>query len=124
MGGHTVTPECPYCRTPSALVTGREVYPHRRDLHELPFYQCAPCDARVGCHPGTTRALGRLANAELRTLRSAAHAAFDPIWKTGKMSRTSAYKWLATQLQSPNGIVHIGEMNEAECQQVIEVCNP
>lgn len=117
-------PICPYCRTPSALVTGAVVYPHRRDLYELSFYQCLPCDARVGCHPGTKAPLGRLANAELRALRSQAHAALDPKWQTGGMTRSAAYAWLAKELQTPDGRVHIGEMNEAECHRVIEVCTP
>lgn len=117
-----MTPECPYCRLPATLVTGREVYPHRRGLYELKFWQCTPCDARVGCHPGTNLALGRLANAELRSLRHQAHEAFDPKWKSGGMTRSAAYAWLAKELAAPNGRVHMGEMNEGECRRVIEVC--
>lgn len=75
--------ECPYCRQPAKLVTGAAMYPHRPDLIHKWFYRCFPCDAHVGCHPGTRNPLGRLANFELRTAKIAAHAAFDPIWRNG-----------------------------------------
>jgi hypothetical protein len=35
----------------------------------------------VGCHKGTTKPLGRLADAELREWKKRAHAAFDPVWQ-------------------------------------------
>lgn len=75
-------PICAYCGVRSKLVTGKDLYPHRPDLYSLNFYQCTPCDAHVGCHKGTPNPLGRLANAELRKMKSAAHAVFDPIWKS------------------------------------------
>lgn len=59
-------PTCPYCGKDSVLVNGHVIYPHRPDLLEKKFYWCKPCDAYVGCHPGTANPLGRLANAELR----------------------------------------------------------
>lgn len=62
------------------------------------FYLCAPCDAYVGCHQGTTNAPGRLANTELRAAKMAAHAAFDPLWQSGAKKRGAAYAWLATAL--------------------------
>lgn len=113
---------CPYCHEPAPLVTGREVYPHRPDLFAMSFYACLPCDARVGCHPGTTKPLGRLANAEGRKLKMAAHAAFDPIWKDGKRKRKDAYRWLADELGIEVNRCHIGYFNEDECRRVVAVC--
>ncbi|MDQ2079522.1 zinc-finger-containing protein [Xanthobacteraceae bacterium Astr-EGSB] len=128
-----MTLACPYCGNAAALVTGREVYPHRgdRDLIEKPFWACLPCGAWVGCHPGTTSPLGRLANAELRKAKMAAHAAFDPFWKAKmrrdgvpkKKARGLAYKWLAGQLGIAREDCHVGMMDVETCRRVVEVCN-
>lgn len=112
---------CDYCGEAARLTTGREVYPHRADLHGKSFYVCTPCDARVGCHPGTTNALGRLANAELRGAKQAAHAAFDPLWQGGGMKRKDAYYRLSKALGIPFADCHIGMMDAAMCRRVVEV---
>ena len=117
-----MTPVCPYCGKPSALVGGDTVYPHRPDLNEKNFYLCYPCNARVGCHPGTTKPLGRLANAELRVAKIAAHAAFDPMWRDGSRKRKAAYKWLAEQLGVDVNACHIGEFDVETCRRVVEAC--
>jgi hypothetical protein len=114
---------CPYCSEPAELVTGKEVYPHRPDLRDNPIYRCAPCDAHVGCHPGTTNPLGRLANANLRKLKMAAHAVFDPLWKSGGMKRKEAYKWLASRLEIRPSECHIGWFDHDQCKRVVEICN-
>lgn len=118
---------CDYCQQPAQLVNGEAIYPHRPDLYHLRFWQCVPCGAWVGCHKGTKRPLGRLANAELRTAKIAAHVAFDQLWKrttpAGCYSRTGAYKWLAGQLGITVERCHIGMFNVAQCERVVEVCN-
>jgi len=113
---------CPYCGKPAELVTGAAIYPRRSDLHGKSFYRCNPCHAYVGCHPGTTNPLGRLANAELRRAKMAAHAAFDPIWKTGRMKRGVAYEWLAKRLEINKSDCHIGMFDIETCKRVTEVC--
>ena len=117
---------CPYCDSPAQLVTGVTIYPHRSDLHDKRFYLCTPCDAYVGCHPGTERPLGRLANAELRQAKMAAHAAFDELWKrttpAGTFDRTSAYQWLADQLRIPRAECHIGMFDVERCRLVVAIC--
>lgn len=115
-------PACPYCGKMSVQTSGREIYPHRPDLYSKVFYQCAPCDAYVGCHPGTDRPMGRLANAELRRAKLAAHAAFDPIWKGGRRNRRSAYKWLAGKLGISPDECHIGMFDVERCRKVIAIC--
>lgn len=112
---------CPYCEQPAALVTGAVIYPHRPDLHGLRFWQCAPCDAFVGCHKngdGMTP-LGTPANKETREARKRAHAAFDPIWRDGSTSRKKAYNWLASTLGYQQGKCHISWMNAEECNRVV-----
>lgn len=124
----TSDPSCPYCHSLAALVTGADIYPHRPDLQNLRFWRCAPCGAYVGCHKAGngfgdgTRPLGRLANAELRSAKQAAHAAFDPLWKSGRMGRRAAYAWLAKQLGVPIDRMHIGEMDVADCKRVVDAC--
>lgn len=123
----TFTPVCPYCHRDAGLVGGDIIYPHRPDLHAKQFWLCAPCEAYVGCHEAGkgfgdgTRPLGRLANAELRLAKSAAHRAFDPMWKAGPMSRKQAYFWLASRLGIDIKDCHIGEFDVAMCHRVIQI---
>lgn len=126
---------CQYCHNPAPLVSGLAVYPHRRTLWAMKFYKCEPCDAWVGCHPPAngrgggqgdgTVPMGRLANAELRAAKQAAHAAFDPIWQSApkgtRQARRGAYKWLAQRLGMPVGQCHIGEFDLEQCRKVVEV---
>ena len=117
------TPKCPYCGARSALVKGQVIYPRRPDLFSKFFYQCAPCDAYVGCHPtGTGKIpLGRLANAELRRAKSDAHAAFDQLWRNGNMSRHQAYKFLARELGLAASETHIGMFDLNQCKRVVKI---
>lgn len=107
------------CGRVARLVTGARIYPHRPDLHVKRFYLCEPCNAYVGVHPGTTKALGHLAGPQLRKLRMKAHSVFDPIWKSGRMSRNAAYRWLSESLGFE---AHIGQSDEATCEKIIALC--
>lgn len=120
---------CRYCEQEAALLNkGDAGYPYRTDYG--PMYVCVPCKAWVGCHPGTTNALGGLANAELRDWKVKAHAAFDPLWQAkirrdacskGK-ARRAGYAWLSKQLGIPVERTHIGYMTLHDCQQVVVIC--
>lgn len=114
--------KCVYCGGQTLIVTGDRLYPRSPHLADKYFHACLFCAAWVGCHPGTKMALGQVANAELRQARSRAHAAFDPIWKSGETGRTAAYVWLATQLGLPGSRCHIAQFDVAQCQRVVEVC--
>lgn len=118
-------PQCDYCKNPAILVSGQVIYPHRNDLYSLKFWNCIPCKAYVGCHKNSKdhKPLGRLANAELRKLKSLAHTAFDPKWKTGGMSRKDAYAILADRLGIKRKDCHIGMFDEETCRRVIEISN-
>lgn len=125
-------PVCRYCQTDAALLRhGDAGYPYARDYG--PTWTCRPCRAWVGCHPGTTDALGRLANAELRAAKQAAHAAFDPMWQRKAErdgvargnARRAGYRWLADQMGLSFKDTHIGHFDLAQCLRVVEVCtNP
>lgn len=97
------------------------MYPRRPDLADKKFWACIPCDAFVGCHPGTENPLGSPANKDLRRERSAAHAAFDPIWKEKLLSRKAAYGWLAEKLQIEPKDCHIGHMNTELCRRTVSI---
>lgn len=128
---------CPYCDRQAELVSGRAIYPDRVDLYPLSYWLCKTCDAYVGCHKkgawtneggkrvisDGTLPMGRLANATLRRLKQAAHFAFDPLWRSGDMSRLDAYAWLAKEIGLSVGNCHIGMMDEDACKAVIAVMN-
>lgn len=121
-------PICPYCERPSTFLASSAPLYGGRDFG--PAYACTPCGAWVGCHPGTKTPLGRLANAELRKAKQAAHAAFDPLWKrkmakenVGKgFARNAGYAWLAEQLGIHKSECHIGMFDVAMCARVVAVC--
>lgn len=103
---------CPYDAGNVQLVTGADIYPHRPDLYHKQFWRCCKCGAYTGCHPGTTKRVGRLANAETRALKVAAHTAFDHLWQSGRMSRTQAYRWLQQATGLGEHDCHIGWMSD------------
>lgn len=114
---------CPYCGKRAEFVDSAEVY-HGRSYGMI--YLCRPCDAYVGCHEYGDGDVpkGRLANAELRRWKIAAHNAFDPLWMRGpfKRRRNAAYAWLAEQMGLPKEETHIGMFDVAQCKQVIQIC--
>ena len=105
------TPRCPYCGAAAVLIPSP-----RPDWAAK--WVCKPCDARVGCHPGTTKALGTLADAPLRDARTAAHDVFDQLWKEAGLSRRQAYRWLQQATARPEYACHIAWMDAAECHRV------
>lgn len=109
---------CPYCGRPTELVDSSRIYGKSYDCK---CYYCEPCQAWVGCHKGTDKAMGRLANKELRALKHQAHEAFDPIWKDGHLPRVKAYERLSAVFGLPIEQTHIGMFNEDMCRKVISV---
>jgi len=121
--------KCRYCHEPAKLTRLGDIgYPYQRDYG--PMYVCIADQAWVGCHPGTTKPLGGLANAELREWKIKAHAAFDPLWQakirrdgcSKSQARKAGYRWLSEQLSIPFEKTHIGYMDVDECRRVVEVC--
>jgi hypothetical protein len=119
-------PICPYCNEESVLGDSAKIYGRSYG----PLYLCwnyPQCDAYVGCHPGTTTPLGRLANRELREAKKRAHAAFDPIWRLRVErdgwhkggARRWAYRWLAKQMRIPEDDCHIGMFTVEQCALVV-----
>ena len=112
---------CMECGETATLASGRDIYPHRRDLYDKRFWKCV-CGAYVGCHGGGMTPLGYPAGPETRKARAAAHAAFDPMWKSKRRSRSAAYKWLALQLGQAPHETHISWMDAETARRVVEIC--
>lgn len=109
---------CPYCWAWSVNVDSAEVYNGRS---YGPIWLCRPCKAWVGCHKGTSKALGRLADAELRSWKIKFHDAFDPLWKSGENSRSSLYAWLARKMGIPKEHCHGGMFDVEQCKRAISI---
>ena len=103
-GVHLEIPKiCRYCGGVVRLAPAAEVYgaaaARRLGIEREKFYQCQNCNARVGCHKGTTRPLGNLANETLRLKRKETHQIFDSFWRERGMTRTQGYHWMAKKLR-------------------------
>lgn len=72
-----------------------------------------------------------MANKATRAARTAAHAAFDPLWRyklqcnprmRRNRARSAAYAWLARELGIPVERCHISLFGVPQCMRVVEVC--
>lgn len=116
---------CRYCGGVIRLVPARVIYGEaatRLGMETENIYLCQNCNARVGCHRGTKRPLGNVANEMLRLKRMETHQVFDAFWKAKGMTRTQGYKWLAQQMHIPERHAHIGGFEMDDCQRVIALC--
>lgn len=109
---------CPYCGGRPRFVDSAVVYGRSYGM----IWMCAPCDAYVGVHKGSTVPLGRLADAENRRWKKMAHEAFDKLWKgdNPRMTRHDAYAWLAQVLGIPVEHAHIGMFDWKMCQRTCD----
>jgi hypothetical protein len=55
----------------------------------------------------------------LARARIAAHSAFDPLWQSGKMTRSAAYSELARRLGIPKSRAHMQMFDIATCEKVV-----
>lgn len=133
-----IAPACGTCPDDGevAMVSVEVIYPHRPDLWvrddgSKPWYwRCARCGGYVGAHRDTLKPLGSPADKATRDARSAAHAAFDPLWRkrqrlsglSNQHARGKGYKWLAAELGIDRKDCHIGMMDAATARRVVEIC--
>ena len=127
---------CIHCEQKCRLTTGKEVYPHRPDLHFKQIWVCDPCNARVGCHGETDKALGFAANAELRNARIKLHNdRLDKLWKHADQlncyapedkkslrkirsrARRRVYHFLSVQMGLSPDQTHTGMFNLEQCRE-------
>lgn len=133
---------CPKCQKDARLTDGREIYPHRADLHHKPFWKCDGCGGYVGCHPGGTVPLGTPADRALRKARMILHdQVIDPLWmeadrsglyqpdgeKARKIIRRAArnrvYDYLAEHLGIAREDCHTGAFDLETCRNVWRILN-
>lgn len=112
------------------------IYAHRPDLFTREdgsrpwFWHCRKCGGYCGADRHTLKPLGTPAGKETRAARTAAHAAFDPLWqKRQRLSgiskhhaRGKGYKWLAAELGVEPKDCHIAQMDAATARRVVEIC--
>lgn len=115
---------CPYCGSLADLRSADGIY-HDNSSNTM-LYVCRrypACDSYVRMDPYTRKPFGSMANGELRALRLKAHRSFDRLHKSGLMTRSDAYRWLAAHFNLPMAEAHIGLMGDYRCKQVIEACD-
>ena len=110
---------CPFCRSRVSLIDSAKIFGCNYGF----IYLCDSypnCDARVGCHPGSIKPLGTLADKQLRRWRSLVHRKFDPLWQSGVFSsHQAAYKWLSKAMRLPLERTHVAMFNIRQCQRAI-----
>lgn len=107
---------CPYCGKEAPWIPNEQVYGKRYGKSYM-CYWCKDCDAYVGCHNNTRKALGTMANKELREWRQKAHALVDPLWKSKTYKRSIVYLRLSEAFGKQ---IHIGESDIEQCQEIIK----
>ncbi|MEM8791070.1 MAG: zinc-finger-containing protein [Pseudomonadota bacterium] len=113
-------PPCLHCKEPSELVTGKVIYPHRKDLHGKKFWLCRPCEAHCGCHGNTTNALGYPANYQTRQARMKLHnMRLDPLWKgkKGRFKRNEVYAYMSDRMGIPRSETHTAMWTIEQCRE-------
>lgn len=98
------------------LTNGKEIYPHREDLAQLPFWKCDVCGNYVGCHHKTknrTTPLGCIPTPEIKKARMAIHAVIDPLWKSGAISRNNLYRKISNRCGRDYHTAKIHSVEEA-----------
>jgi len=98
------------------LTNGKEIYPHRVDLHHLPFWKCDICKNYVGCHHKTlnpTKPLGCIPTKKIIEARKAIHRLIDPVWKSWKIDRRQLYETISAKLGYHYHTAEIRSVEEA-----------
>lgn len=104
------------------IVNHAEIY-HGRTYGDWPWvYCCEDCGARVGMHPFTNLPLGTLADESLRKVRDICKKPFEQLWRSGKMGRSEAYRWLAGQMSKSIAQCHFGLFEVEDCERARQLC--
>ena len=124
-------PACTYCGRESELTDGASLYPDKPHMARRLHWYCEPCAAWATCDD-SGEALGRFANAELRTWKQRAHQALDQVWKdrmheSPVLARTQArewaYDWLVSQMHSKPATNHISSFDVDQCAEAVLICS-
>ena len=110
------------CDVDARLTYGVEIYPHRKDLGNLPFWKCDTCGNFVGCHHKTskpTKPLGCIPTPEIKRSRSHIHRVLDPLWKSGRIKRRDLYRQISALLGKEYHTAEIRTVEEARTVYLI-----
>ncbi|WP_288199088.1 zinc-finger-containing protein [uncultured Pleomorphomonas sp.] len=103
------------------LTNGFEIYRHRPDLYQLPFWKCDACGNYVGCHHKTTtptKPLGVIPTAAIKAERQKIHRLVDPLWQSGKWRRGHLYAEISRRIGKQ---YHTAEIRSvAEAHEILE----
>ena len=106
------------------LTDGKEIYSHRPDLYNLPFWRCDHCGNYVGCHHKTanrTQPLGAIPSEEVRKLRNQIHAVLAPLWQSQAYTRKKIYSKLKDVVGRE---YHTADLQSiSECEKVLTHLN-
>ena len=80
-------------------------------------YCCPFLGCSVVCWDGGT---STPADYDTRQARRAAHAAFNPLWQDGRISKGEVYKQLSEFMGLPRKGTHIGYFDIQQCERVIK----
>ena len=97
---------CPYCKIDTVYSFG--------------YYECPQCHARVECHPGTTVAMGFVANRQLREKRDEVHHVLDSLWMEGKLKRNEVYARLREKMGLTKAQCHVAKFDEGQCDKSLK----
>jgi len=95
------------------LISGEVIYYHRPDLYDKYFYMCPNCNNFIGTHASNNAPLGIIAGKELKTARQHLHRLIDPVWQSGKITRSKLYKLISEK---------VGWKYHTACTRSIEEC--
>lgn len=104
------------------LVTGKDVYPHRKDLASVTFWRHDKCGNFVGTHHKSMtplKPLGCIPTKDVKAYRQKIHSALDPLWKTGAFNRKEVYRKISKLIGTD--IYHTAEIRTVdEARKVLE----
>ncbi len=110
---------CCYCLTyiDARLTTGDEIYPHKPNLKDMPFWVCTTCHNFIGCHHKTktpTKPLGTIPTVEIRQLRLQAHEGINRLQRIRRTSTHKIYRMLSLCVGREFHCGHLSTIEEAE----------
>lgn len=95
----------------------------RVESHRGPFYGCSrwpTCTGKVGMH-ADGRPLGFPGDAATRAARTAAHVAFDKLWRGARapLTRDKAYRFMQRLMGLSEDEAHIGKFTKEQCEKLV-----
>lgn len=115
---------CCFCNVDvdARLTSGKEIYPKRSDLSDLPFWICDKCGNFVGCHHKTadkTKPLGCIPTISIRNERVQIHYIIEKSIKDGLSTKPQFYKEMSARAGRNYHTAEIRTIEEAITMKAI-----